>query len=215
MRKVINVLIFEEDDANFQLFKHQCLTWAPNCIITRADSRKKLEIRLKWMNYNLILVGFGQPSFTDIDLLFYIKDLHTHSPLVFLLDASQEYSVADTAVMKHGAAALYQTEFQQKCFLLEEVLQKSMPTFNLQLAADRKILEGAIRRGRARKPDGVKMSGTAHIMENVPQPSEVPSGRPTRSFPMEATIRSAGSQDSDTPGTLGQDPEHQSSSIGR
>lgn len=215
MRKVINVLIFEEDDANFQLFKHQCLTWAPNCIITRADSRKKLEVRLKWMNYNLILVGFGQPSFAAIDLLFYINDVHTHTPVVFILDASLEYSCADTAVMKHGAAALYQAEFQRKSFLLEEILWRSMPRFNDQLTAARRLLEEVIRKGRAQDPGGDNRTNTSHLTENTIQPATFTSVPLVRLPGVKSLNRSVGSQDSDTIGTRGQDPEHQSSISGR
>ncbi|MFK8164933.1 MAG: hypothetical protein AB8H12_20975 [Lewinella sp.] len=164
------------------------------------------------MNYNLILVGFGQPSFAAIDFLFYLRDVHSHSPVVFVLDPEREYNGADTAIMKHGAAALYHHEFQEKSFLLEEVLHQSMPKFNVQLAEDRHLLEQAIQKGWSKHQGEEKSDAKMNADDNILPPGFFAQELPSVSRQQEGDGRPEGSQDSDSEGGRGQDPYHKSSS---
>jgi hypothetical protein len=208
MKKVINVLLFEEDDAVFQQLKQQCLLWAPNCVITRAKGRKMLELRLKWMRYSLVLARYSQFSLSAIDLLFYLKDVQAHCSLVFILDEACEYNNLDTSVMRHAAACLYSINFQRKSFLLEEALRKSMPKFNVQLMIDRKLLEQTIRQGRANYQDenhiaSIRQGGNCVL----PTSSTLQSGKSAGAGG--ASVSSLGNRDSDTSAARGEDPRDQ------
>ena len=96
---VLKVFLLEDRQMDAELTKRALLKFAPNSVVTVANSEKEFLQRIHWGEYDIVLADYHLPGYNGLEALLYVREHFPHIPFVFVTGQLDNEEKAAAAVL--------------------------------------------------------------------------------------------------------------------